>query len=1460
MYDNKEISREEIALSRLNINLEEEKRVINLKDQANKEDIRQSDSLKVTEKEMKSIADVLADDSLELDAFDRSELEIRQGRNMSHILINSRKFTGDSKEMKAIKDNLLTLENALATKRENPLEPMTTGDIMALENMYLSTIQSCQYYLGVKTTHTGSARYNMVFNRMNQLMDELSLVGKMRELSRIPGMAYCLQVGSYSELIMAAKIHNYLLDIGVDDGVDKTLVNNQVDGAELTLVKLPDEVMNSLDKPAQDIIDILTAMKKPHDFVKKAGDDYAHITNCLMNILSNFPQGAYATYINSGTIGYEGKGLFRKYKDNDGKVRKATTVIGLRQSENGDLFIKVGEFEQQLPYTREVLVNSMTNSIIDNIDKFGREAVDKQMEWIEYSAFSKYDLTEVRNKCLKYIAGRTGIEATRFHNLDAANVRLIALSLKHDNVSKDEIISILGDIDSKDTARMVNGKETLELLTHRTNRLEKLQDKVEMVHQNAGPVNAAGAEDDDPQLIDGWTPEEYAVKAFIADLVFSKDTWMADGVANDPVARIKNVIREHSYAFALITRDDTVLDSMITKLPGNELSFGMIKDQLAKMRKRANRVGYDNPFTPGENITAEAADAFAEETISRQENDEAFRELDEGISEYTKNAAHGYSLAMNFHNNNLFGNDEEAPDTKLNELAATKVKTLDASGKEKFIKDGNELLDRLITDSMQGDSGQGLFMKNVLNDYFDRVDDIDRRAMIASALRDSKAMTGKQTAAQLKAASGAFIGGMFKGAGPLMQKMLQGMPIDGIPVELRPAFKDVKSNLLPIPKEIVESQFLAMVERSKGAVTKIEVTRALGAASVGQAFLCKLYGPNIPEEGKEVVVKLLRPDVRNRMMREKKAMLQCAEDTNPGMVATYLGQLERIEEELDLTIEARNVDRGKIYDKSRKKGQRTDGVTSMKLNELIAPTPNSMVIEKSPGTTVDKYLGDLDQGIIQTLDKILSKDMLGRPVRIGGKMQLDIADYNGIYVPEARAKLTALLAQAQKRQQYLVTLAEKWVEEGLFGSGFYHGDLHAGNIMIDDDCATVIDFGNATQIKPEHMACVTKMMAAATIGDAETFMGEFAKLMKKPEDKKAKKATDAAVDRVTGKLKKIFKLGSASSSGQRIAVALMKAQEEGLELPSAIFNFSQCQIRLQNTINDFNNRIVQMQDLLKQFEPLDREGASANIVAHMQRAATVNDNTLPEVYKFLRYNLTECFDMESFVHDLRKTDEKSRREFDEHFMVEDDLYKNTDFAKALENLRKAQDSKEKLSDEEMKGLEEKVFKEHTKAQRKVNVSKVGNAYFNYTVAVNSSVEAVFNITKYSNELFASEMDKYLVKEGEKDEFTLVYEEVVDMRERLRTEENVDKNEVKRLKERFAYQYKKKIKDDVERIKKEFGEEYPEMTEYSQSSPKDFIAVMGNVIGENLVNTMSRLGFWGWWNASALNEMASSTVK
>ena len=606
-------------------------------------------------------------------------------------------------------------------------------------------------------------------------------------------------------------------------------------------------------------------------------------------------------------------------------------------------------------------------------------------------------------------------------------------------------------------------------------------------------------------------------------------------------------------------------------------------------------------------------------------------------------------------------------------IKPSKIKTYEDKDTVVFRKKP-KTLDQIIEDSVKGKVGQGKFTKLVLQNYFNSVDILDKRAMIASAIRNAKPISAgdKDEETLMKEIAGNYLGGILKGAGPLMQKMMQGLPESGIPEEIAGAIKDMKSNLLPIPDELVKAQLLGMVERSKGKITKMEVTKALGAASVGQAFLCKMYGPTLPAEGKNVVVKLLRPDVRNHMEREKEFMLQCAGNTDDskGMLATYQGRLEKIMEELDLTIEAKNCRMGYVYNDNKKFAS----VQSMKVNDIIEPTVNSLVLEQAEGTTVDKMFDETKTFLAELDDKYLEweKDKQTKTKKRG--TSYNIAPQQAIQYAKDRKKLLETLNSMEKRQHHLTDLAALWVQEGIFGAGFYHGDLHAGNIMINDDHATVIDYGNAVKLTAEQQKHIIRMMGAAASRSVDTYLESFHALLEhtKPEYYESKRK----------ELEKIFtevlNMGSEAEVGQRIMASLIRAQELGLELPSSVFNFSQGELLLQNTISDINKLIYNIRTTLSKMDEAGTMGRpkidAAAIVQHT--AYTSTEMTMEQRHSLYKSNKTSLGDVDkeellSAVRKTRKIKANSktgapeiddRAEFDQKYMtgltgIKKDMYR-----------------------------------------------------------------------------------------------------------------------------------------------------------------------------------------------------------
>ncbi|MBR4894460.1 MAG: hypothetical protein IKZ36_04600, partial [Kiritimatiellae bacterium] len=187
------------------------------------------------------------------------------------------------------------------------------------------------------------------------------------------------------------------------------------------------------------------------------------------------------------------------------------------------------------------------------------------------------------------------------------------------------------------------------------------------------------------------------------------------------------------------------------------------------------------------------------------------------------------------------------------------------------------------------------------------------------------------------------------------------------------------------------------------------------------------------------------------------------------------------------------------------------------------------------------------------------------------------------------------------RQKYLLDLTRKWVHEGLFGNGFYHGDLHAGNIMTDGKGLTVIDFGNATHLNDVERKEVLRMISAALVGWNDMFETSFKALLS-PQGLADYNAANKE-GRLSRDIAEVIKKGVRLDVGARIAAALMVMQRHGIEVPSSVYNFNQCQLRLGDTVDTMNSL---MYDIADKMRHLSMSAIDAALVPECQNLALMN--------------------------------------------------------------------------------------------------------------------------------------------------------------------------------------------------------------------------------------------------------------
>jgi len=713
----------------------------------------------------------------------------------------------------------------------------------------------------------------------------------------------------------------------------------------------------------------------------------------------------------------------------------------------------------------------------------------------------------------KVIKGFSGVAADELQNVTTDNLRQLAEELlSEEKMTEATVKDRVTEFNKTISADNVNSLEAQSLVTAYREQVKSGAANGKVIIEKPEPK---------PNAPKPEAANAKAMRELCADLIYNEDIDQDTEVEKSPSMRLQMVLRKHVDTLVILSNindlkslglEDDILE-MLDALKGQLSSLGTDKDTITRS------LNPENTFKG----------KIWQTTLSL-----ALKGADDVIIKQIGGKMKGLQDEFNTKVDKVFKSDNSGIDIK------------DSKSLE------NQSIKKLFDNASSPDEGYGRFMKNVLKRYFADASPIDKRSMAAAGIRYGYGATSE----------GAKLGAMLKGAGPLMQKMLQGLDVGQVGQDFSPVIKDMKKNLAPIPEEVVKANMLDIVNRAGGKISNITVVKSLGRASVGEAFHCKLTGPAYPN-GKDIVVKILRPDALQKLKREEQLFSEEAKKVD-GMENTFKEQLAGIKRELDFTLEDANIQVGELYDHGYAR------VKSVKTLPVVLSSPGCLVMEMAPGKTVDGYLEDLAKEVDEVMAPTQNRN--------SDKFNVDT-------VTTAVNVLTQKYQEIARRQKDLCDLASKWVTEGLYGKGFFHGDLHAGNIMVADEGLTVIDFGNVTQLSDQQKADITAMMAAAGVANGadtanDQAVGSFVNHFRNMLSADGQTQLDTKRSAVENMLKVVLAKGNRSDTGSRIFVAINYIQRMGVEVTGAVFKFTQSQIRLQNTIEAMNKQMADIKEKL----------------------------------------------------------------------------------------------------------------------------------------------------------------------------------------------------------------------------------------------------------------------------------------
>ncbi|MBR4894304.1 MAG: hypothetical protein IKZ36_03795, partial [Kiritimatiellae bacterium] len=639
--------------------------------------------------------------------------------------------------------------------------------------------------------------------------------------------------------------------------------------------------------------------------------------------------------------------------------------VSLRTTLAGTLVFGVDGYEFRAAKTPKEFIELLEDDVLANMDRYGTHAVIRILPEIRGAELSDDPVARSRSRelCLRFLRGAAGINVASLSTVSTRKLFSIAdgvvdgrYKLRSGELSQNALDAMLDQVVKKD---VFTSKEAIALYKD----LEKVREAEADI-----PVNIVRQPLASPQSADRAL--ERRVHAFLADIVLDSDPYEFDLSRKRelPEERFLKIMRKNIDVIVEIMKKP----DLIMTFPGSAAGvlgdlFGKLLPPIsAKLLNQNEEVlkkdilfVMDNALKPN----PERRRAVMAHVESQG--------LKNGFKIFKGNALFAASEAFGQSLRNIDATIMAAVSGTMREV---EKRLVDAIGSGIVVESQDpiwaETFDEIIGNAMLDiRSGYGKFMYNVLSTYFTSSSPLEQRRMVAQLIRN----VGSDSS------DAAAIGEVFKGAGPLLHKMLQGLPAGSLGPELADALKDMKSNLSPIPEPYVKACMMQIVERSEGQILSVTVERSLGAASVGQAFLCKMITLEHPQ-GEECVVKILRPDVKTVISRER-AIFENAASKVPGMEKTFSGQFARILEELDFTLEATNVNFARnVYEQppylrqtSLATGRNIETLNlvdlhSMELHPLATPTMGTLVLKKAPGETYDHF-------IAQTRAKI--DDLLG---------------------------------------------------------------------------------------------------------------------------------------------------------------------------------------------------------------------------------------------------------------------------------------------------------------------------------------------------------------------------------------------------------------------------------------------------------------------------------------------------
>jgi predicted unusual protein kinase regulating ubiquinone biosynthesis (AarF/ABC1/UbiB family) len=386
------------------------------------------------------------------------------------------------------------------------------------------------------------------------------------------------------------------------------------------------------------------------------------------------------------------------------------------------------------------------------------------------------------------------------------------------------------------------------------------------------------------------------------------------------------------------------------------------------------------------------------------------------------------------------------------------------------------------------------------------VQDLLPKYFDALAIEDKRALVMNLLKTAPRSSIEVQLAAVLDSTGPVLQKVFQLVGRDAKSERIQAVMATLQSNIKPFDGTLARRIVEQRLGRPISEVFSEFSDQPLAAATIGQVHLARLKST-----GEQVIVKVRRPTVREAARREMAAIKNIAEGT-PAQTLVNKVQ-ESLEEELDFRIEAEHLLEGEVYYHPR------FGIDIARRVEEIPAAEDLLVTRVAPGATISSFGSTPEE------------------LALRGK-----AVYN---------------------------LLQRWFDEAVFGSGFFHGDLHPGNIFFVKKPGgpgfqvTLIDFGNAGRLTLKQRRGFLKIVLAAFSNSPEEMLRALEEVGTVPAAKR-------------GMLLASLEELSRTPMGlmERLNFTMARALENNIELPTQLLAFNRGRMFLEKQLADINSQLA----------------------------------------------------------------------------------------------------------------------------------------------------------------------------------------------------------------------------------------------------------------------------------------------